>query len=144
MTSKPSWDDIESVELETKGDDRDSDHAEKRNAGRLTTQDIKEILKEKLDVIHVQVATRDGVLPGKGVLQDVHFNGMGFTMENHGLKIDQIVMVGTLIGKRLFTSQSIVRWQSGEKVGLEFTDASAEDRTFFKDLYAAKLYSSWT
>ena len=141
MEKKPSWDDIASLTLKMDDGTSKDSSVERRKAGRLSSKDIKNMLLDKIKVIQVQVATRNGVLPQKGVLQDINESGMSFTMPGHGLKKNDQIMVGSLIGKRPFKSKAIVRWRTEEKAGVEFIDPNEDDVSFLKDLYSAKAFN---
>ena len=143
MQKKQSWEDIPSLDIES-DDDKKDDAVENRRTGRVSTEDIKKILLEKVAIIKIRVATtKKGILPNIGVMEDVHAYGMGFSMVEHGLEIDETIAIGTVIGDQKITSQAIVRWVKEDKVGIEFLDADEEDVTFLKDLYSAKIFQSW-
>ena len=140
---KQSWEEISSLDIEAENG-REKDPVENRRTGRVSTDDIKDILMEKIENIHIRVATRNrGVLPLIGTMEDVHCYGMCFSMNDHGLKIDESISIGTVIGNQKITSQAIVRWTKGDKVGIEFRDTDEDDVTFLKDLYSAKIFKSW-
>lgn len=141
MEKKPSWDDIASLKLEMDNDTSKDSSVERRSSGRLSSKDLKNMLLNKIKVIQVQVATRDGVFPHKGVLQNIHEKGMCFTMPGHGLKKNDPIMIATIIGKRLLKTQAIVRWRTEEKAGVEFIDPNEDDVSFLKDLLSAKAFN---
>jgi len=141
MEKKPSWDDITSLKLEMDDGTFEDSSVERRGAGRLSTKDIKNMLPDKIKVIPVQVATREGVIPKRGVLEDIHDKGMCFAMPGHGLKINDRIMIGSMISKRTIKTQAIVRWQTTDKAGVEFIDPNEDDVSYLKDLYSAKAFN---
>ena len=141
MEKKPSWDDLGSLKLELDDGTSKDSSGERRSSGRLSSKDIKNMLHDKIKFIQVQVATHNGVLPHKGILQNIHEKGMCFTMPSHGLKKDDAIMVATLIGKRLLKTQAIVRWRTDEKAGVEFINPNEDDASFLKDLLSAKVFN---
>ena len=143
MQKKQSWDDIASLDIETNNDTREG-LVENRRTGRLSTEDIKDILQEKVEFIRIRVASpRKGVIPYIGKMEDVHAYGMCFSMPDHGLEADETIAIGTVIGNQKITSQAVVRWIKEDKIGIEFIDADDGDVTFLKDLYSAKIFQSW-
>ncbi len=138
MSEKLSWDDISS--LETATGSNDNSFVEHRSAIRMTTQDIQDVLLDTSENIWIRIATQDGVLPGKASLDDINHRGMCFVMAGHGLEVDESILIGGIIGDRLFKCRAVVRWQSDERVGVKFIDVSIEDKTFFKDLFSAKFF----
>ncbi len=141
MEKKPSWDDIASLKLEMDDGASEDSSVERRSSSRLSSKDIKSMLLDKIKIIQVQVATRKGVLPHKGVLLNIHEKGMCFTMPGHGLKKNDPIMIATVIGKRLLKSQAIVRWLAEKKVGVEFINPNEDDASFLKDLLSAKAFN---
>lgn len=140
---KQSWEEITSLDIEA-DNGMEKDPVENRRTGRVSTDDIKDILMEKVENIHIRVATRKrGILPRIGTMEDVHCFGMCFSMNDHGLENDESISIGTVIGDQKITSQAIVRWTRGDKVGIEFRDTDEDDITFLKDLYSAKIFKSW-
>ncbi len=143
MQKKQSWDESPSLDIESENNTRDG-QIENRKTGRLSTEDIKSILLENVEVIRIRVATpKKGVIPYIGTMEDVHAYGMCFSMVDHGLEADETIAIGTVIGNQKITSQAVVRWIKGDKIGIEFIDAEDEDVTFLKDLYSAKIFQSW-
>jgi hypothetical protein len=138
MRDKLSWDDIPS--LETAPASKSGSFVEQRSTVRLTTRDIQEVLLNTGQNIRVRIATFDGVLPEKADLEDINHRGMCFVMPGHGLQVNESILIGGIIGERLFKCRAVVRWQSDNRAGVKFLDATAADKSFFKDLSSAKFF----
>jgi hypothetical protein len=143
MVKKPSWDDIPSLNLEL--DDKSDAEETRRRGGkvRMLARDVLSILKGNARVILVQVATSKGVLPKKGILHDIHQNGMCFIMPAHGLQKDDTIRIGTMLGEHAFQTNAIVRWATEEKVGIEYVNPQQEDVVFLSELYSAKMLKKY-
>jgi hypothetical protein len=139
MDKKPSWDDIPSLNLEL--EDKNAAEETSRRGGRvrLPARDVLSILKGNAKVILVQVATTEGILPKKGVLHDIHQNGMCFIMLDHGLQKSVTIRIGTMLAEHAFQTSAVVRWATKDKVGLEYVNPRQDDVTFLSELYSAKM-----
>ena len=141
MVDKPSWDDIGSIKLELDDGTNQDGSVERRRSSRLSSKDIKNMLHDNIKVIQVQVANNSGVLPQKGVLENIHENGICFNMPGHGLKKDDAIIVATLISKRVIKTQAVVRWHTEDKAGVEFINPNEDDVSFLRDLLSAKAFN---
>ena len=93
----------------------------------------------KMDRVQNQVATgKKGVLSRKGVLRDINQNGMGFKMSAHGLKKNESIRIGVMLGRRGFKTNAVVRWTSNDRVGVEYINPRPDDYSFLAELYGAK------
>lgn len=142
MDKKPSWDDIPSLSLEL--EDKNAAEETSRRGGRvrLLAQDVLSILKGNAKVI-VQVATTEGILSKKGILHDIHQNGMCFIMPAHGLQKNVSIRIGTMLGDHAFQTSAVVRWVTQDKVGLEYVNPRQDDVTFLSELYSAKMLKKY-
>jgi len=141
MEKKISWDDIPTLTLDSEEDAEDilADEESQRTAVRLSSNELLKMLMEDSKGISIQIATRRGILPQKGVLQDLSQNGMRFIMLDHGLQKNDTIKFLTIIGKRPLKARAIVRWTNKDVVGLEFVDPRPEDVSFLAGLYSAKV-----
>jgi hypothetical protein len=140
MEKKPSWDDIPSLNLELDdGDTGEDETKDLRGAVRLISRDLLHMLMEEAKVIYVQVATSKGVLPKKGILQDISQTGLCFIMPAHGLHKNEQIKIGTMLGKRPFKTAAIIRWATNDKAGVQYVNPKEEDVTFLAELYSAKI-----
>ncbi|MCK5516950.1 MAG: PilZ domain-containing protein [Desulfobulbaceae bacterium] len=139
MEKKTSWDDISSMELEM-DDSPENNQVEKRAVTRLLANNVINVLVDKVKVIYVKVATRNGELPNKGSVENIHQQGMCFSMPGHGLSVKEPIIIGALLGKRVIKTQAIVRWETEEKAGIEFKDLNEDDEDFLKDLHSAQAF----
>ncbi len=140
MDKKPSWDDIPSLNLELdSGDVPSQEEKDLRGAVRLISRDLLHMLMAEAKVIYVQVATRKGVLKKKGILQDINQGGLCFIMPAHGLRKNDQIKIGAMLGKRPFKTDAIVRWATNDKLGVEFINPKPEDVEFLAELYSAKI-----
>ena len=71
MEKKNSWDDIPSMELEM-DDSPESNRVERRAVTRLLADNVVNVLVDKVNAIYVKVATRNGELRKKGVVENIH------------------------------------------------------------------------
>jgi len=141
MKKTVTWDDIPSLTLGLNDEAEEiltKDKAQ-RTAARLSSKELLKMLLEDTHGISIQIATRRGILPHKGILQDLSQSGMRFIMPNHGLKKNDTIKFLTIIGKRPLKSRAIVRWTDNDMVGLEFVDPRPEDVSFLSELYSAKV-----
>ena len=141
LMEKKSWDDIPSLGLELDTGNALKKSGDNRAAVRLVSQDLLEMLTDGGKVIYVKVATGKRVLSRKGVLRDINQNGMGFQMSAHGLKKNESIQVGAMLGRRGFKTNAVVRWTSNDKVGVEYINPRPDDYSFLAELYAAKKLS---
>jgi len=142
MTKKPSWDDIPSLKLNLEEEDAPETPANKRTAVRICSPDLLNMLMVKHKGIFIQVATSKGMLAHKGVLQDLSQKGLCFTMRDHGLKKNDAVKILTILGKRPFKTNAIVRWTTDDQVGIEYVNPDSEDVSFLSELYSAKILNN--
>ncbi len=138
MKKKPSWDDIPSLELGI-DDTVEEKTFEDRSAVRLVSRDILKLVMDNAKAIYVKVATSKGVIKKVGILQDINQNGMCFKMTGHGLQKDQFIRIGTMLGKRAFQTNAVVRWVSKDQAGVEYIDPDPKDVKFLSELYSAKI-----
>jgi hypothetical protein len=137
MDKKPSWDDIPSLEL---GIDNTAEKTiEDRTAIRLVSRDILKLVMDNAKAIYVKVATSQGIIKKVGILQDINQNGMRFKMSFHGLHQDDSIKIGTMLGKRAFQTNAIIRWASKNEAGVEYVDPEPKDVKFLSELYSAKI-----
>ena len=143
MDKKPSWDDIPSLNLEL--EDKSDPEETSRRGGRvrMPARDVLSLLKGNVRVILVHVATAKGVLPKKGILHDIHENGMCFILPDHGLQKDDSIRIGTMLGEHAFQTHASVRWATDEKVGVEYVNPNKDDVAFLSELYAARLLKKY-
>jgi len=141
MEKKISWDDIPTLSLASEEDSEDllTDDESRRAAVRLSSNELKKMLLETPKGISIQIATRRGILPQKGTLQDLSQSGICFIMPDHGLQKNETIKFFTIIGKRPLKSRAIVRWTNKDMVGLEFVDPNPEDVGFLAELYSAMV-----
>ncbi len=140
MGNKPSWDDIPSLELSLEdGNDTSAKDIDHRNAIRMVSQDLLEMLTDKAKLISVQVFTRKGLLEKKGILQNINQGGMCFLMAAHGMQKNDSIQIGTMLGRRPFKTNAIVRWGTNDQVGVEYVTPKPEDVSFLSELYGAKI-----
>lgn len=138
MDKKPSWDDIPSLEIGT--DDATAEKTGKdRTAVRMVSRDILQLVMDNAKVIYVKVATSRGIIKKVGILQDINQNGMCFTMSCHGLQKDDSIKIGTMLGKRAFQTNAIIRWASKNEAGVEYVNPEPKDVKFLSELYSAKI-----
>ena len=143
MDKKPSWDDIPSLSLELENKSAAEETSRRGGRVRLLAQDVLSILKGNAKVILVQVATTEGILPKKGVLHDIHQNGMCFIMPDHGLQKSVTIRIGTMLGDHAFQTSAVIRWATKDKVGLEYVNPRQDDVTFLSELYSAKMLKNY-
>jgi hypothetical protein len=137
MDKKPSWDDIPSLEL---GIDNTAEKTiEDRTAVRLVSRDILKLVMDNAKAIYVKVATSKGVIKKVGILQDINQKGMCFKMSFHGLHQDDSIKIGTMLGKRAFQTNAIIRWASKDEAGVEYVNPEPKDVKFLSELYSAKI-----
>ena len=141
MDKKPSWDNIPSLKLDLDNNESSAETSDNRAAVRLVSQDLLKMLTDNAKVIYVRVGTRKGILPQKGVLRDINQNGMGFKMSAHGLQKNDSIRIGTMLGKRGFKTNAVVRWATNDKVGIEYVNPRPDDFGFLSELYSAKIFN---
>lgn len=140
MKKKPSWDDIPSLNLTLEDQNNPSGQdIDKRQAVRMVSRDIMNMLMEAAEVIYVQVANRNGILRKKGILQDINQIGLCFIMPAHGLKEGDALRIGAMLGKRPFKTKAIIRWVTHDKAGIEYVNPKPEDVSFLSEFYSAKI-----
>lgn len=139
MEKKPSWDDIPSLNLELDNGSDGEATRDKRANPRLSTNDVREMFMVNNGPLYVHVATAEGTLKKKGLLQDINHTGMCFIMPAHPLEKGQIIRVGTVLKKFVFKTKAEVRWKTNDQVGIKFIDPKPEDVTFLAELYSAKI-----
>ena len=138
MANKASWDDIPSLGVSIEDDnDTSAKDIDFRHSVRLTSQDICTMLLGDVKSIYVQVRTREGVLPNKGILQDINEGGMCFLMATHGMQKNDSIRIGAWLGSRPFKVHADVRWVTNDKIGVEYVNPKPEDVSFLSGLYAA-------
>ena len=137
MAKKTSWDDIPSLELGV--NDTAEKTIEDRTAVRLVSRDILKLVIDNAKAIYVKVATSKGVIKKTGILQDINQNGMCFKMPSHCLQQNNSIKIGTMLGKRAFQTNAIVRWVSNDKARVEYVNPEPKDVKFLSELYAAKI-----
>ena len=138
MSKKPSWDDIPSLNLSLDKSETEKDK-DKRAAVRLAANDVLKLMGDDSNVIYVQVVTQKGLMKKKGILQDIHQNGICFIMPAHGIKKGDPIRIGLILGKRAFQTNAIVRWATNDQVGIEYVDPKPGDVAFLSNLYSAKI-----
>ena len=139
MPKKSSWDDIPTMDLQM-DDSPENNRTERRAVTRLLADNVIKVLVDKVKVIYVKVATRNGELPNKGVVENIHQQGLCFSMPGHGLSVKEPIIIGALLGKRVIKTQALVRWETEEKAGVEFIDLNEEDEEFLQDLHSAQAF----
>ncbi len=139
MAKKPSWDDIPSLQLEIEDDDTSAESHDNRTAVRLVSDDILKMLMDNAEVVLVQIATRNGIVKKRGVLQDINQGGLCFIMPAHNFKKNESIRVGMMLGRRVFKSKAIVRWVTKDQVGVEYIAPNPDDVEFLAELYSAKI-----
>lgn len=137
MDKKTSWDDIPSLKLGI--EDVPKTEIEDRNAVRLVSKDILQLVMDNSKAIYVKVATDKGVIKKVGILQDINQNGLCFKMSSHGLQKDEPIKIGTMLGKRPFQTNANIRWVSKDRAGVEYVNPERKDVNFLSELYAAKI-----
>ena len=138
MEKKPSWADIPSLGLSLEDDNSKKD-IDRRKAVRLVSQDIISMLMSDTKSIFVQVATNNGILKKKGVIQDINQGGLCFLMVDHNIQENAPIQIGTILGKRRFKTHADVRWVTNNKVGIEYVSPNQEDVNFLSGLYSSKI-----
>jgi hypothetical protein len=139
MKKKMSWDDIPSLDLSIGQDDVPEETIDKRSAVRMVSKDILLMVNQNAQIIYVRVATENGIIPTRGVLEDINQGGLCFRMPGHSLLKNQSIKIRVMLGKRLFTSNAQVRWVNKDKVGLQYVNPAPEDVNFLAELYSAKI-----
>ena len=139
MKKKMSWDDIPSLDLSMDHDDVAEEMIDKRSAVRMVSKDILLMVNQNAQIIYVRVATANGILPTRGVLEDINQGGLCFHMSGHGLLKKQSVKIQVMLGQRLFTTNAQIRWINKKKVGLQYVNPAPEDVNFLAELYSAKI-----
>ena len=139
MEQKTSWDDIPTLSLD---DDAESmlteeEKKQQRTTIRLDCNALLKMAMEDTQKITIQIATRKGVLPNKGTLQDLSQTGMRFSLPDHGLHINDVIQFLTRIGNRPIKAKAIVRWTNNDLLGIEFVNPNPEDVHFLSQLHAA-------
>lgn len=138
MDKKPSWEDIPSLGLSLEDSTSEKD-IDRRKAVRLISQDIISMLMNDAKNIYVQVATKNGILKKKGVLQDINQGGMCFLMVAHDIQRNAPIQIGAMLGNRRFKTHADVRWVSKDKIGIEYVAPKTDDTKFLSGLYASKM-----
>ncbi len=139
MAKKSSWDDIPTMDLQM-DDSSENNQTERRAVTRLLAKNVINVLVDKAKGIYVKVATRNGELPKKGIVENIHQQGLCFSMVGHGLSVKEPIIIGILLGKRVIKTQAIVCWETEEKAGLEFKGLNEDDEEFLKDLHSAQAF----
>lgn len=139
MSKQPSWDDIPSLQLRLEESDVPEKGCDNRAAVRISCQDVMKMMTDDAKVIHVQVVTRRGLLKQKGVLQDINQTGLCFILPTHRLQKNDPIRIGTMLGKRPFQVNALIRWVSNDQVGVEYVNPKPEDVDFLSELYSAKI-----
>lgn len=142
MKKKPSWEDIPSLGLQLERNvlkkKRDN-----RAEVRLVSKDLLELLMMDMSgSIYVQVIVAQGKPAKKGLLVDINQKGMGLQLKSHDLKKNDSILIGTVLGRRRFTTNAVIRWAKQDKVGVEYINTKPEDYNFLSELYTAKVLNS--
>jgi len=141
MEKKIGWDDISTLQLELDDNYSPEETQDLRTVVRLDSRDLLEMLMDNVQVIYVQVVTRKGRLPQRGVLQDISQKGLGFVMTDHGLQKNELIRIATKLGNFVLKTNAIVRWVANEQVGVEYFNPKAEDVSFLSELYSTKIFN---
>jgi len=140
MEKKANWDDIPSLGLQLE-QDASKKKTDNRAEVRLFSRDLLELFMMDCGVIYVQVA-KDKKNVKKGIILDINQKGMGFQLAAHGLKKNDSILLGTLLGTRGFKTNAVVRWAKQDKVGVEYINPKPEDYHFLSELYGAKILNN--
>ncbi len=141
MKKKQSWDDIPSLGLQLEQDELNQKR-DNRAEVRLPSRDLLELFMLDTGAIAVQVTPVQGKPVRRGFLLDINQKGMGLRMEAHDLRKNDSILIGTVLGRRGFTTRAVVRWARRNKIGVEYINPKPEDYTFLSELYGAKILNN--
>ncbi len=139
MEKKPSWEDISSLKLEMDTGSSEDNSGAPPAGGKLTAQNITNMLLDDIKVLPVQVTVKETILSPKGAVEYLLQGGMCFSLPGHNLTVNTIVSTETVLGKQIFKIEAYVHQVDGDRVEITFMDAGEEYTTFFKDILSAKV-----
>lgn len=130
---------MSSLKLEMDKDSSEDVASEHRAVGKLTALELTNMLLDNIRVIPVQVTVKNTILSPKGAVEYLQQDGMCFSLPDHRLIRNTIVLTETVIGKHIFTIEAYVHQIDGDKVEVKFMDPCEEYTNFFKDMLSTKV-----